>query len=214
MKKLFLLIAVVSVSTLVAQTNRTDPNGSNISQNLYLAANSNNNFGASTVFFNPEKKAEGSVRLFKNWDNSAVIHSNDGQRFSLNNINLNLERNTFESRVGQDSLFTFNFNNIKKIVVNGKVFKSYYNGGENRVFQEVYSSPDFDILRGYKVTLVKGSANPMLNRSTDKYVKKEFYYLRQNDIITDFKLKKKNVANLIGGDQDAAKNIIDRINKM
>jgi len=212
MKKVLFILAVLSITLVQSQTNRTDGNGSNISNNLVVAANSNPSFGSATVFFNPNKKADGSVHLFKEWNNNAVIHSSDGQRFSLKNINLNLERNTFESKIGMDSLFTFNTNNIKKVIINSKVFKNYFKDGENRVFQEVYSSPEFDILRSYKVTLVKGSANPMLNRSTDKYVQKEFYYIRQNDAINPFKLKKKNVTKLVG-DEETAKNIIERVKR-
>lgn len=214
MKKTILTVLVIGMSlSLFAQTNRTNGNASNLSNNLIIAANSNPNFGASTVFFNPARNTEGSVHLFEGWQNAGVIYTSDNQRFSINNVNVNLERHTFESKIGQDSLFTFNFNNIKKFVINGKVFKMYYKDGSNKIFQEVYSSPEFDILRGYKVSLRKGSANPMLNRSTDKYVQNEFYYIRQNDMISDFRLKKKNVSKLVGGDDDVAKRIIERVTK-
>lgn len=211
MKKAIILLMILSVGLLSAQTNRTDPNGSDISNALLVSANSDTRFGASTYFFNKEKKAKGSVHLFKTWDNNAVIHSTEGRRFSLKNINLNLERNVFESLVGQDSLFSFNFNNIEKFVINDKEFRNYYSEGENRVFQVVYQSGDFQILKGYKVTLVKGSVNPMLNRSSDKYVKKEYYYLRQNNAIVPLKLKKKAIANLVDGDTDKAQEIITQI---
>ncbi|MBT8272505.1 MAG: hypothetical protein KJO77_01775 [Bacteroidia bacterium] len=213
MKNSIFLLAILCCGLLSAQTNRTDPNGSDISNALLVSSNSDTRFGASTYFFNKEKKAQGSVHLFKTWDNSAVIHSTEGRKFSLKNINLNLERNAFESLVGQDSIFTFNFNNIDKFVINNKVFKNYYNEGENRVFQIAYESNDFQILKGYKVSLVKGSVNPMLNRSTDKYVQNEYYYLRQNNAIVPLKLKKKAIANLVGGDVDKAQDIIKMVKK-
>ena len=211
MKNLLILTLVLSSATLFAQTNRTNGNASAVSSNMVVAANSNNAFGAATVFFNPERKADGSVHLFKGWNNTGVILTTDNQKFSIKNVNLNLERNVFESKIGQDSLFTFNFNNIERFLVNGKIFKNYYYDGENRVFQETYNGGNFQILKGYKVTLVKGSANPMLNRSTDKYIQKEFYYIRQNDLISPFKLKKKSLMKLV--DQSEAKKIIAYVKK-
>lgn len=208
MKKSIALLVVLCCGLLSAQTNRTDPNGSDISNALLVSSNSDARFGASTYFFNKGKKAQGSVHLFEAWENDAVIHSTEGRRFSLKNINLNLERNVFESQIGQDSLFAFNFNNIDKFVINNKEFKNYYYEGENRVFQVAYQAKDFQVLKGYKVTLVKGSVNPMLNRSSDKYVQKEYYYLRQNNVIVPLKLKKKAIANLVDGDNDKAQEII------
>lgn len=213
MKRLFSIVAIICSFTLIAQTNRTDGNGSAISTKMVVAANSNNSFGASTIFFNPEKKAQGSVHLFKTWKNLAVIHALDGQKFSLNNINLNLESNTFESKIGEDSLFTFNFNNIKMFVINGKKFKKYYHKGESRVFRTLYQQENYEILRGYNLQLVKGSVNPMLNRSTDKYVQKTAYYIRENDLIKPLRLKKKNVLRLVDNDSQKAKELIEYLKK-
>ena len=94
-------------------------------------------------------------------------------------------------------------------VVNNKIFKNYLHNGESKVFQSIYDSNDFELLKGYKVDLIQGSPNPMLNRSTDKYVQKEYYYIRQNDMVKSFKLKKKNVVKLLNGDEDQAKKLIE-----
>ena len=215
MKNLFTLIAVLSTTFLLAQTNKTDGNASNISQALVIAAESNSNsaFGSAVYFFNPKNNIEGSVHLFKNWDNYSVIHTSDKQRLVLKNINLNLERNTFESKIGKDSLFTFNFNNIEKFVINGKVFKKYNDKNIKRIFQVLYNSKDVEILKGYKIILVKGSPNPMLNRFSDKYIQKQYYYLKRNNTIKSFKFKKKNILELVGGDEQKVKKIMNLAKK-
>ena len=212
MKSIIKILMVLCVGIMSAQTNN-DKGGSGFANNIEKAANGNNAFGAGTVFVNPTKKAEGSVHLFKTWKNLGVIHSIDGQKFSIKNINLNLERNAFESKIGQDSLFTFNFNNIKMFVVNGKQFKNYYHKGESKVFQSLYKQETYEILKGFNLQLVKGSVNPMLNRSTDKYVQKSSYYIRENDLIRPLRLKKKSVLRLVDNDSQKAKELIEYLKK-
>jgi uncharacterized protein YjhX (UPF0386 family) len=212
MKSIFKIIAILSVGIISAQTNN-DKGGSGFVNNIEKAANGNNAFGASTIFVNPGKKAEGSVHLFKKWDNRGVIHSSNGQKFSIKNINLNIERNAFESKIGEDSLFTFNFNNIKLFVINDKKFKNYYHKGESKVFQSLYVQPNYEILRGFNIQLVKGSVNPMLNRSTDKYVQKSTYYIRENDLIRPLRLKKKSILRLVDNDSKKAKELIEYLKK-
>ncbi|MFT5214898.1 MAG: hypothetical protein ACI83H_000004 [Glaciecola sp.] len=202
MKKHILFITVMITSLSFSQNNATENNGAQMFG--YVASSSRSYGSTSGTFINPAKKAQGSVHLFKDWNNLAVIHSSDAQKFSLKNINLNIERNTFESKTSEDSIFTFNFNNIDKFVINNRVFKNYYNDGENRVFEVIYDSGQLVLLKGYKIQFVKGSPNPMLNRSTDKNVQKEFYFIRQNSSIRSFRLKKSNILDLLSPDQAKA----------
>ena len=202
MKKHILFIIVMITSLSFSQNNATENNGA---QMFGALASSSRSYGSTSgMFINPAKKAQGSVHLFKDWNNLAMIHASDAQKFSLKNINLNVERNTFESKISEDSIFTFNFNNIDKFVINNRVFKNYYNNGENRVFEVIYDSGQLVLLKGYKIQFVKGSPNPMLNRSTDKTVQKEFYFIRQNSSIRSFRLKKSNILDLLSPDQAKA----------
>jgi len=202
MKKLFLLIAVMTTGLSTAQTNN---NVANNGGQILNASNAGRSYGStSATFINPAKKAEGSVHLFKGWDNLAVIHTSDQQKFSLKNINLNIERSTFESKISEDSIFTFNFNNIDRFIINNRTFKNLYYDGSNRVFELVYESGQVSLLKGYKVQLVKGSPNPMLNRSTDKNVQKHFYFVKKGSSVEPFRLKKKSILGLMNSDQAKA----------
>lgn len=203
MKNIFAIMTLFTVGILSAQNNQSTVN--NFGETFRTAVGpAAGKYGASTLFFNPKRKIEGSVYLFDNWNNYAVIHTSDNQKFVLRNINLNLKRNTFESKVGQDSLFTFSFNNIDKFVVNSIVFKNYYWDDDNRVYQVIFEDDNFSILKAFSLKIVEGSANPMINRKTDRYIKKERYYVKKDDKILKFKLTKKRVLKLVEGNENKA----------
>lgn len=201
MKKVFAIITMIAVAFSYGQNqNVTNNAGQAFTQ---VSAATANDFGAATIFVNPQREVKGSVYLFEDWENTGIIHTNDGQRFMLRNINLNLQRNTFESRISRDSLFTFNFNNIKKFVVNNKAYKNFYFDDDSRVYEVIYENSDVAILKGYILKFVEGSSNPMLNRSADKYLQKPYYYIRQNEEIKRFKLSKSRILKLVKDDNKA-----------
>ena len=205
MKNFLLSILMLFGGVVLAQTNRTDGNGSAMGSALVVAANTANisNYGSPT-FFNPQREIEGSVYLFDGWSSNAIIYTAD-RKFSVPNMNLNLERNTFESKYSSDSLFTFNFNNIDRFVINNKVFKSFYHDGENKVFQELYNGNGVQIFKHYKLKLVKGSDNPMLSRSNDRYIKRTYYYIKKDNAINSLKLKRKDLIKYVGDKEQTDK---------
>ena len=157
------------------------------------------NFGTSFFYNQPNKVILGSAYLFDEWNNDGEIQTLTGERFLVRNINLNISRNAFEAKINDnDSIFSFNFNNIKQIIINGKYYKNYFNNEDNRVYELVYTGKTFSILKGFAVKLVTGSGNPMVNRSNDKYVKKESYFIRSTDtkIIESFKMNKRSLNKL------------------
>ena len=164
-----------------------------------IGSDQSSNFGTSFFYNQPSKVVLGSAYLFDEWNNDGEIQTLTGERFLVRNINLNISRNAFEAKVNDnDSIFSFNFNNIKQIIINGKYYKNYFYNEDNRVYELVYSGKTFSILKGFTVKLVTGSGNPMVNRSNDKYVKKESYFIRSTDkkTIESFKMNKRSLNKL------------------
>ena len=191
MRIIFTLIVLAS-NVVIAQTNLgTDFNA--------LGSNASSDFGTSFFYNQPNKFIIGSAYLFEEWNNNAEIQTLTGERFLVRNINLNISRNAFEAKINDnDSIFSFTFNNIKQIIINGKSYKNYYYNEDNRVYELVYSGNNFTLLKGFNVKLVTGSGNPMVNRSNDKYVKKESYFMRSNSekTIENFKMNKRSLNRL------------------
>ena len=192
MRIIFTLIIVLASNVIIAQTNLgTDFNA--------LGSNASSDFGTSFFYNQPNKFIIGSAYLFEEWNNNAEIQTLTGERFLVRNINLNISRNAFEAKINDnDSIFSFTFNNIKQIIINGKSYKNYYYNEDNRVYELIYSGKNFTLLKGFDVKLVTGSGNPMVNRSNDKYVKKESYFIRSKSekTIENFKMNKRSLNRL------------------
>ena len=187
----FLLFSFVAL----AQTNTVDSGGSQAMENYAkLASGNGSNFGNSMMFYNPKRQIDGKFHLFEDWSNTAVIHTLSDDKFLVKRINLNIKRNSFEAKMNEsDSIFSFTFNNIKKIVVNNKTYKNYYYDDDNRVYEMLYESDDYKFMKGFEVTLITASANPLVNRPNDKYVRGEDYFIMIEGVINPIKLKKKSL---------------------
>lgn len=161
--------------------------------------------GGTSKFINPQKNIKGSVYLFDNWDNySAIYLKNTDKKYLLKNFNINIQSNTFESQIARDSIYTFNLNNIDKLVINNITYKNVYSDEGKRIYKVIYESDTFGILEGYSITLVSGSPNPMLNRSGDKFVRNSSYYVKRENSIQPFKLKKSKIMDLLSSNPDKA----------
>jgi|TARA_B110000211_G_scaffold123721_1_gene142694 hypothetical protein len=184
----FLFIA----SFALAQNSQVESGGA--LNNLNDKLISGNSFGTSMMFYNPKRQIDGKFHLFENWNNTAVIYTLSDDQFLVKRINLNLQRNSFEAKMNDsDSIFAFTFNNIKKIVINNKTYKNYYYNDDNRVYQMLFDTDEYKLMKGFEVKLIAGSANPMVNRPNDKYVRGEDYFLMINGAISPIKLKKKSI---------------------
>ena len=197
MKSILIIVIIFSVNFLSAQ------NSIYIShQGSAIASPFTNNFGSATYLSKPKRKITGSIYLFDNWNNTGVLFTKTDQEFVVKNINLNIERNTFEVKISKDTIFSYNFNNIEKFEINNKVYKNYYTQEGKRVYEIIHESNEFLILKGFYIEYVSGAINPMLNRPNDKYVQKKQYFINKDNAIKPYKLSKKRILKLIADDQE------------
>ncbi len=148
------------------------------------------------------KGFEGSIFLFDKWENKGVIVVGK-KRFIVSNINFHIGQSTFMSRTDDDSTFVFSAKGIDKIYVNDKLYKNYYNSneGNNKYYEVVYEDQKTTLLKGYHVSLVQASPNPMVNRSKNKIKRHSDYYIFSNGTMRSFKLKKSSILNLVNNEQ-------------
>lgn len=205
--QIFSIFSIMIISTLNAQDKEVNA-AEMVSIFNSAKASSNASFGANVFYVNPNRIIDGTVYLFDNWENYAVIHTINNQKFSLININLNIQKNTFESKVGKDSLFSFSFNNVEKFVVNNRVFKNYIWDDENKVYEVIAEGNNFEILKGFTVTFKEGNPNPMFDRKNDKFVRGQIYYLRKDDKIASINLNKSSVLKQLDLDEQQKQRVI------
>lgn len=211
MKNVLFIVLTFSITFLTAQSTAAGGEFAGSGEaSKFVKAGQN---GFATTFFNPKRPVDGTNYLFDDWSNFCEIITADNKRYGVKNVNLNIERNTFEAKFSGDSLFVFNFNNIKKFVINNKTYKNYFWDDDNRVYQVVYEAKDFSIIKGFKITEVVGSANPMLGRSRDRLVRKEFIYLRTEEGIKHYALNKRKILKLFSDDKSKQQKLQEYVKK-
>jgi len=140
-----------------------------------------------------------SVLLYKKWNNKVEIHT-DSKKFSLDNVNYNIQRREFITKNDDGTYLNFSFNGkIKKVVINGKSFKSFYDtftDYDKRIYEIVYECDDFSILKRYRIVIIEASPNPMVNRKSDIVSIEDEYYLKEGNSFKSLNLNKKSLFKL------------------
>ena len=150
--------------------------------------------------FNKNKKVEGDIYVFKNWDNNCRI-SIGNKIYKLNNINLNIKTNRFEAKVGNDSIFTLNTPDVDYVYINNRKFKSILvprkGGSEN--FELIYDGTNISLLKGYEIGIKENEPDPlMVRKNVNTYFTKTSYYTKTGNDVKLLKLKKKSLLSLFG----------------
>lgn len=202
MKKIFLIAALAIFSFASAQTQTAVTPTNNA---LEAVASQGAGFsGGHGMIYNPPRGVEGSVYLYDNWNNSAIIETTENKRYKVRKVNFNTKTNGLEARINGDSIFTFDYTNIDRVVINNRAFKNAYSPVEGgyRVFEVIAETNDFAIYKDYVLDIKEGNPNPMLAQANDKYIVRDSYYMKKGKTFRKIKLKKSNVLKLTGKKAD------------
>lgn len=198
MKKIILIAALGMFAFASAQTQTAvTPTNTTLEA---LASQGAGYSGGNGIIFNPPRGIEGSVYLFDNWRNSGIIETSENKRYKVNGVNFNTKSNTIEARINGDSIFTFDYTNIDRVIINNRSFKNAYSPvlGGYRVFEVIAETEDFSIYKDYILDIKEGNPNPMLAQKNDKYIVRDNYYMKKGKSFKKIKLKKSNVLKLAG----------------
>jgi len=200
MKKILLLSLLLCVTFAFGQ-NR-GPQGNDGTYSVFGPTKAT--LGYTSVQRPSRKVIKGSQHLFDTWNNSAVVVSKEGKKFKVQNVNFNARRNRFEMEQPGDTLYTFNFKAIDKIVVNNRTFSTVYFEEDERdmAVEEIGVADNFKIIKRYNIEIQVGSPNPMRGSVSDKYLLKDDYYLIKDGEMKKFNPKRKKVSKLMGKKAD------------
>lgn len=206
---LFLFTSPVIFSQGSTASSVSDNNANTLNRIAGGDGNQTNRVGVVMRFINPPKIVDGSIYLFESWKNYPVnVISKDKKSYTLNNVNFNLRTNRLVTKLSKDSVFVFDMTKIDNINILDKTFKKIDTQIGNRIFEVIFESDDMSILNFHSVKLVEGSVNPMIGRKTDKLMHRETFYVLKGETVVEFRLKKKDILNLIPRDENEKSKLI------
>ncbi len=208
-KAIILLILITSIFPSFAQESTTEKNPRN---NIRQGFGTHSSFDLGAGFINPRFKTDGSAYYFDTWDTEGIIYTKDNGSFKIKKVNINLYDNTLEAIYDENSVFTFDSGNLMKIIINKKAFRLFEIDGEMKIFEQIFRN-NFSVYKEYDMLFSEASVNPMHNRSSNKYIKKEKYYLYSDKQLKKMKLSKKSFSKLFQSDNVSQQSILEYIEK-
>jgi len=162
-------------------------------------------------FENASLRTEGSGYYFDNWNNQGIVFIKDKGKVKIKNVNINLYDNKLEALFDdKKNVFTFDSENVVKIVIDDKVFRTFEMDKELRIL-ELFYQDNISIYKDYNVSYSEASPNPMLSRKSNKYIKREKYYLYDDGQLSLLKMTRKSLSKLLESDDMSHESILEFI---
>ncbi|MFV9550126.1 hypothetical protein [Algibacter sp. PT7-4] len=217
MKKIFLLVTAFTTLYTFSQNSKIIGSGTSAS-NMYggvqVTAGSNN--GVWIKSSASKSKVEGSYYLFNNWVNNASFYLLGNEGYKVPQVNFNVRFNRFEANMSKnmavDSIFAFNSQSIKKVVIGDKEFvkKQIEGKGSNYFLEMIQEGDKVSLLKSYNTVINPGTINPMTQKKmqADKIDIQSSYYIDRGGNLEEVKLKKSTVLKLMADKKQEIKSFL------
>jgi len=168
MKKIVILLIhlLFIISSFAQETVSNKKSNNNVTRQGF---GTHVGFDTGIGFVNPRIDTDGSAYYFDDWNTEGVVYTKENGSFKIRKVNINLYDNKFEAIYDENSVFTFDSENIIKIEINNKVFRIFKIDEELKIFELVFNDT-FSVYKYYSVLYSEASVNPMLNRKNNKYI--------------------------------------------
>ncbi len=204
MKNTFTLLALLFTITIFSQKARVERNTTSkidYTKGTWIKPSKDNSDVTGTPY------------LLDNWSSTGNIIIDSKTKITVRNFNLNTRLNRFVSKKTKDSLYVFDFSQIKRVDLNNKKYKRFKNLHNDNIgyYQIIAIGKDITLLKREKKYFKEGKLNPLtqtIGRSS--YVLKSRYYIESNNEITNFKIKKKTILKLFKEKSDVMKKYISK----
>jgi len=136
---------------------------------------------------------------FPNWNNEGIIFLNN-KSYSLSNINFNVTKNSFESRISRDKLFAYKTTKIDSVSINNRLFKKI----GNSFYEVLFEKGSNLFLKKHDITFQKGVENRLgvgtLGKT--KAIVAYNYLIKSGEIFKRVELKKSSIIGLLNNNID------------
>ena len=194
MKKL-LLFTLLSISFIIKGQSIDKKSTLNVVTIHKADQTSNSRDGGYYTTYKPvDSSINGHVYAFNTFSNKGVIMNNYGKQYNINNINVDLDRNVFLSKLSKDSVYVYN--NLKNVSINSNIYQII----DNKTLKTIHLGKNFNMYE----FLSKKVKEKKINKVTGMVIsdrewvleKKYFYCVTGSDSLNEVKLNKRNFLKL------------------
>ena len=209
MKKIIQLIVIFNVLIGYGQADFLIGSGINSSVDLgtgYVGTYLNKEFNNSLM-----TKVGGTPYLFEDWKTFAIITTQEDNKYKIRNLNYDSKFDLFVAKISLDSIFTFNPNFLKSVVINNRLFKKYLNqkSGLFNYYEVISEGENIELLKRNIKVIRQGIINHLtMEKETDYYILRIKYYVNDHGKINELPLKKRDVIQTFGEQSQKVKKFL------